>query len=335
MATRGILSELFCLLLTALSIFAQSNSPGAKGLSDSIRRVAFENDAFFGDGEAMPRWDNGYLVSRRVETFEPGVSNVLLYDQSGKRAREAAVWFPGSQRVLLYSVATTSNGQIIAGGSANKADGSVVPFISLTDVDGKIVSAIQTSGFVPKTICWAPDGTVWSFGGTGFDASSQPNPGDTLRHFDLQKGQIASYLPRSSFSNKHPEVLADIRCSAQEMIVYIPSVNGYVEMKYGDAAPHLYHATAPSDLKLRGFATTGTKQVYGFFSRPNFGGLYYLSFDEAGKTVTWLPVKGTVGSRSDQGVIIGLWGSDADKLLVSRSSDAVGAAAVHWTVVVN
>jgi hypothetical protein len=39
----------------------------------------------------LPQWDNGYLIARRVET-SAGVPNIRLYEQSGVRVREAAVW---------------------------------------------------------------------------------------------------------------------------------------------------------------------------------------------------------------------------------------------------
>ena len=337
MTKKGLLPALAFLLFAAPNIRGQSSSP-AKALSDSIRRVVFQGEAFFGEGQAMPRWSNGYLVARRVQTFQAGVPNIRLYDQNGNRVGEAAVWFPESQRVLIYSVAINPSGQIVAGGSANKADGTIVPFISLSDVNGKLVSAVQTVGFGPMNICLAPDGTVWSFGGTGYDEHSQPKPGDTLRHFDLQKGQIGSYLPRSTFSptlRSGPDVRAQIQCSAEGVTVYSFSAAAYFEMKYTEASPHLYHLVAPPELKLIGFATTGPKQVYGFFSRSDFGGLYYLAFDESGKPVSWLPVKGTVGPLTDPGVVSGLWGAEGDKLILSRADDSVGVQAVHWTRVVN
>src|SRR2546429_4848035 len=147
----------------------------------------------------MPHWDTGYLLSRLVETYKAGEPNIRLYDRSGKKVREARIWFPESPRVVISSATVTSDGRIIAAGNAQKSDGAAAPFIALTDLTGKVTNVIQTYGFVTCNICRAPDGTIWSFGGTGYDTHSEPNPGDTLRHFDFQKGQIGSYLPRSSF----------------------------------------------------------------------------------------------------------------------------------------
>jgi hypothetical protein len=115
-------------------------------------------------------------------------------------------------------------------------------------------------------------------------------------------------------------------------LVYSSKAQQYIEMKYDGDAPHIYHAEAPSGLRLAGFAVTGSQKVFGYLSARGGGnhGLYYLSFDEAANTVHWLPVEGTVGNYTKLGVIIGLWGSDSDKLLVSRGEDSAGVAALHW-----
>jgi len=312
---------------------AQDTLPGVhpKALSESTRRVVFDNGAFFGPSAAMPQWDHGYLISRAVETFETGVPNVRLYGTSGEMVREAAIWFPGSYRVIIYSATATADGGIIASGHAEKPDGSAGPFIALIDRAGKITNVIQTRGFVPGKVCQGPDGTVWSFGGTGYATDSEPNPGDTLRHFDFQKREIGSYLPRFVFP-KHPtpDMLAYIRCSASEVVVYSTTSREYIEMKYDGDAPHVYHAEGPSDLRLLGFAVTGSKRIYGYFSLLDRGGLYYLSFNEAANTVSWAPIEGTVGLSTKPGRITGLWGSDGNNLLVSRAEDSAGELAIHW-----
>jgi hypothetical protein len=316
-----------------VSLRAQDVLPGVhpRALSKSSRRVVFDNGAFFGPSAATPQWDNGYLISRAVETFESGVPNVQLYGTSGGEVGEAAIWFPESHLVIINSATATSDGGIIAGGHAEKSDGSAAPFIVLINPAGKITNVIQTRGFVPETVCQGPDGTVWSFGGTGYDTNSEPIPGDTLRHFDFQKGEIGSYLPRSVFP-KHPTpgMTAYIRCSANEVVAYSTTARKYIEMKYGGDVPQLYHADVPSDLRLLGFAVTGSKSVYGYFSFLDKGGLFHLIFNEATSTVRWAPIEGTVGVNTKPGRITGLWGSDGNNLLVSRAEDSAGEPAIHW-----
>jgi hypothetical protein len=302
-----------------------------KALSSSTRRVVFESGAFTGRSTPLPRWENNYLVTRDIETFQEGVTNIRLYDAFGQKVREAAIWFPESQRVLIYSATATPDGRIIAAGRTEKADGATAPFIAFTDSAGKMTDVIQTKGFFPVNICQAPDGTVWSFGSTGYDEDSQPKPGGTLRHFDLRKGEVGSYLPRSAFPKRpRPEVKGYIHCSDSKIIVYSASLREYIEMGYGDDSPSEYHASSSSSLPLVGLAVTGSNSVYGYFSHAGYGGLYYLSCDEVAKTADWLPVKGTVGRSGEPGVIIGLWGSDGDKLVLSRGEDGAGLVALHW-----
>jgi hypothetical protein len=336
MCVRRLLLLLGGFLLSVtlhVDLRAQDTLPGVhpKALSESTRRVVFDSGAFFGPSAAMPQWDNGYLITRAVETFESGVPNVQLYGTSGEKVREAAIWFPGSYRVIIHSATATADGGIIAGGHAEKPDGSAGPFIALINPAGKITNVIQTRGFVPENVCQGPDGTVWSFGGTGYDTNSEPNPGDTLRHFDFQKGKIGSYVPRSVFP-KHPTpgMIAYIRCSANEVVAYSTTAREYIEMKYGGDAPHVYHAEVPSDLRLLGFAVTGSKKIYGYFSLLGRGGLYYLLFNEAANTVSWVPIEATVGVYTEPGRITGLWGSDGNNLLVSRAEDRAGEQAIHW-----
>ncbi len=339
MRNRGAWRTLCSLLILAVGPQAGVRAQGAKSydhsgaLPSSSSRVLFDRGAFFGAHAAMPRWNNGYLISREVETFEDGTANVRLYDRSGNRVGGAVIWFPGSQRVLIYSATATADGKILASGTAEKIDGSHASFIALTDRAGKLTDVIQTKGFVPVNICQAPDGSVWGFGGTGYDENSEPNPGDTLRRFNFRKGELSSYLPRSSFPKQlhpGPEVLAYIHCAGQEVVAYSSSAREYIEMKYENDSPRIYSAEVPSGLQLVGFAAISPDEVFGHFSRAGRDGLFSLSLNKAAGTAQWLPVEGTVGVHTKPGVIIGLWGSDGDKLVLSRAEDNAGAEALHW-----
>jgi len=314
---------------------AQPSTSHGKALLPSTRRAVIHPT--YGPSAVNPHWDNGYLVSHDSENFQADTPNVRLYDGSGNQAVAAAIWFPGAVRVLVYSATATSDGRIIAGGSAEKLDGTGTSFIAMTDPAGKVTSLMQTPGFGPVNICLAPDGTVWSFGGTGFEGkSSKPKPGDTLRHFDFQKGEVASYLARSSFPNlPRPETMAGIGCSADEVVAYSSTAHVYIQMKYASAAPAVYHTEEPADLRFISFAATGSKEIYGYFSKADKGGLYYLAFDETSKAAQWLPVTGVAGVLTTPGMVTALYGADGDKLVINRAGDPLGASALHWVSVVD
>jgi hypothetical protein len=69
--------------------------------------------------------------------------------------------------------------------------------------------------------------------------------------------------------------------------------------------------------------------LFGLFTLSTVG-LYQLSFNDGSKTAQWLPVAGTAGAYTTPGVIVGLWGADGDKLIVSRGEDPTGTTALHW-----
>lgn len=330
------LLSLFALSIPSAGSRAQDAPPSrsfGRTLGPSARRAVIHTTA--GQSTAMPHWGNGYLVSRDVESFQADAHNVRLYDSSGNQAVAASIWFPGAVRVLIYSATATTDGRIIAGMSAEKVDGTGASFIAMTDSAGKVTNLMQTAGFGPVNLCQAPDGTVWSFGGMGFfDKSSEPKPGNTLRHFDFQKGEVASYLARSLFPNlPRPETQAAIHCSADEVVAYSSNVHMYIEMKYAGDTPEVFHTEEPVGLRFISFATTGSRQIYGYFSKGAKGGLYFLTFDETAKTAQWLPVIGAAGALSTPGVITVLWGDDGDKLVVSRAEDPLGTSALHWVPV--
>jgi hypothetical protein len=335
----------FAMALT-LPVRAQVNvavhSPGtpSKVLSQLVQRVVFDSSAFHGPSMPAPYSDKGYLITHIVESFVPGTSNIVLYDRSGQKVREAAIWFPQSTRVAITSAAVTSDGRIVASGEADKADGTRAPFIVLTDLSGKVKEVVQTKDFYPRNVCVAPDNTVWSFGGTWWDeANEHPLPGDVLRHFDFEKGQLAAYIPRSTFpDNSSYDGLTEMRCSANEVAVYSRAVNTYIVMPYGGSVPNLYDAPPPSGLTMTGFASFGSKNAYGvFINRQRMDdpiqGLYSLELDESAKTVRWVAVEGALGSRKSSGTVLRLWGADGEFLVLGRAQDPAGLTALHWAAV--
>jgi hypothetical protein len=260
-----------------------------------------------------------------------------LYDKNGQKVREAAIWFPESTRVAITSAAVTPDGRIVASGEADKADGTRAPFIALTDPSGKITGAIQTKDFYPTNVCVAPDNTVWSFGSTWWDdVNHRPLPGDLLRHFDFGKGQLAGYLPRSTFPDRSSySSLTEMRCSSKEVAIFSRPEKTYILMPYEGKLPRVYDASAPAGLSLTGFAILGPGNAYVvLINRERTDdptqGLYSLQLDETAKAVRWSPVENAVGPRTSPATVIRLWGTDGEYLVLARGQDPAGTTAVHW-----
>ncbi|HEY4816981.1 MAG TPA: hypothetical protein VIH67_06095 [Candidatus Acidoferrum sp.] len=341
-AAVGLMLLQVLALATMSPVWAQerprkSNYPQqSEALMQPDTRKVFDSAPFSRD-KAVPYWTNGYLVSRVSETVGPGTFNVTLYDRTGNKAGQAAIWFEGSARVIVKSASVTTDGRIIASGEADKPDGTRARFIAATDSSGNVTDVIQTREFSPANTCAAPDGTVWSFGTLQWDAAKGvPLQGDTLRQFDTRKGQLAGYVPRSIFPNDLLfEALAFIRCSGDGVVVYSPLAGVYIEMQRGVDAPVIYQAPMPVDTRLTGFAVLGAGKIYGLLrsegsADTSIRGLYSLLLDDNNKTGSWQPVQGTVGTRRQPGTVIQLYGTDGGSLVFSRAEDPLGESALHW-----
>jgi hypothetical protein len=321
--------------LAQLRLSAQESSTTT--LTRSEAHVVFDQTAFFGPETPVPHWANGYLISFTVETFAPDSPNVRLYDKTGGMVRSATVWFPGSTRVALTSATAGPHGEIIASGEADSPDGARPRFIVSVNAAGKM-TALQTADFDPDQVCAAPDGTIWSFGGSGWDSKAhRPEPGETFRHFDMQRGQIGAYVPRSAFPDwPAPYELSYMSCGANQIAVYSPT-GVYIEMSYGSDAPRVYKVSMPAGYGLHGLVIQGPKRPFGLLQKytnhnldvTGVNGLYSLDFNEANSTARWVPVPGAAGSYNIPGMPARLYGMDGDNLVVTHSKDNAPGS-LHW-----
>lgn len=249
-----------------------------------------------------------------------------------------AFWFPGSQRVAVTSAAVTRDGGILASGEADKADGSRAPFIALANSKGQITNVIQTKNFYPRYVCEAPDKSIWAFGGMMWDPSQNDHfPGNILRRFDLQRGEIASYIPRSNFP-KHMRVdaLAFIRCTANAVYAYSTQASVLIALQYNSQTPQLYHVSIPPDLVVGGMAVTNSNSIYASLvdsiddNDRGKNGMYFLALNDDTQSARWQPVRGAVGRRTDNGIVSYVWGADGENVVVDRVGDSAGTFGLHW-----
>lgn len=321
-----------------------SAGQSARTLLPSEKRVVFESTPFAA-GSTVPYWDKGYLISIVPETTGPGTPNVRLYDASGNKVREAAVWFPGAKVIYILSAAVTQQGGILASGTAVKADGTRAYFIVSTDLSGKIADTIQTNPFSATNVCATSDGSVWSFGDLATDANSQPAEGNLLRQYDFHSGLVKAFLPRSTFGkmnfppmmrgNSGQEVY--LRCLSRKLILYSGAADQYIEFDTMTGSANRYRIDRSStDLPLKGFAVTEHGGVYGSlrdYSNPDaMQGLFHLEVDAAAGLVRWMPVIGAAGKKGQPGVVSRLWGAEGEYLVHGYDDDPSGNWAVSWSL---
>lgn len=311
-------------------------------LSTSANRVVFDA-APFSAGNVVPHWDKGYLISLTPETASPNLPNVRLYDARGQLTRQSAIWFSDAETVFILSTAVTNKGNIVASGTAVKADGTRAYFIAGTDASGKVTNVVQTNPFFPANICVAQDDTVWSFGDLGSNPETDRR---LLRQFDLRKGLIASYLPDSLFGGTRvrPAIRGGdgdevyFRCSVNRMVIYSGVSGKYLEFDPVDGSARQFSIDRSSNnLPVRGFALTDKGEAYGYlrdyFEPPVPQGLFHLDLDTTQLRARWIPVKGASGRKGQQRIISGLYGADGEALIHSFDDDPAGRVGISWSLI--
>ncbi len=339
---RIVLNELLpgviLLAICAGTVHAQdspvSTSSGVtsdKVLSPPHRRVFFDS-APFSPGSIVPHWERGFLVSKNKEITYPEEWAVRLYDGSGTKVREISIWFPDSLRVFAGSAALAPDGRVVISGVAEKLDGTRAYYLALTDGAGKVTNVIQTNPYLATKTCVAPDGSVWTVGGSGNELKDDL----TLRHFDFQKGELGAYLPRSSFNSRFSPFATrgdgahiSINCASDRVVIYTEVANEYIEVDYGTQSVHRWGIDRSGyDLPLmggNGIAVTSSGDVYAVLGRnpmsPGLRGLFHLQRNPAAESVFWLPVEGQTGNTWDLGMINDVLGADGDALVYITKND--------------
>lgn len=284
---------------------------------------------------------------RELESFRPETPNVVLYDANGLRAREGRIWFSGAARVHIGHVAVTDAGNIIAAGYVVSTDAAVASFIAKTDLSGKVAQVVRTNPFVPKMVCAASDGTVWSF---GHDREKHEAKEDyaMLRQYSFDKGLLREYLPRQTFPPGPSPALnfrgqwgAYLRCTKDGVALYVNQSDEYIELLGPSNTLTRWPVGAMPlpGMKVLGFAVTDSGQVYGALSEFERGldlgwtGLYELERDARTGEARWLPVPGTLNYLDTKqgfprGAFIRLWGTDGKNLIITQA----GQGGLAWAL---
>jgi hypothetical protein len=341
---RQLLGFAACLTLALCGFTVMAQEPGSAGtlqraeptIAETQNRVIFDAEALF--DHAVPYWSDGYLVASQTESFSAATPNVTLFGRNGSKSLDATFWFPGSQRVAVTSAAVSHRGGVLASGEADKADGTRALFVALANAQGQVSNVIQTGDFYPRNVCEAPDGSIWAFGGMMQNPSTKEAlPGNILRRFDLEKGETASYIPRSTFPARiQVDTLSFIRCSKDAVVVYSNPANVLIELQYAAKTPRIYHISVPKGLQVVGFAITNSGDAFGALDMnadDGREGMYRVVLDGE-EAAHWQAVRGAVGNLSEEGIVSHVWGADGDSLVVSRGgSDSAGIARLHWVTI--
>ncbi len=147
-------------------------------------------------GGLVPGFYNGYvfLVDQTPH------NHLTLYAPDGRYVFYRYVQPDFGPSVL--SVAVDSNGTVAAGWN-DSAVGRAG--IDLMDAGGKLLGSFDTGVYLPNSIAFAADHSIWSFGWQRVSGTSgRPAPNYmAVRHYSAEGQQLGAYLPRSLFSEGH------------------------------------------------------------------------------------------------------------------------------------
>lgn len=295
----------------------------------------------------VPQWDRGYIVHLEIDK-DPAV--VTMYDRDGKKVLEARIGPPGAAKVSLVAAGATRAGGILAVGAGVMTDGSIQRFIAKTDLTGRTVQSVHTGQFLPRQVCEATDGTVWTLGYPLDYRDSADADKNILRHYSFEKGLLESLVTLDSISKSADTTLSInapgksfLRCSKDRVSVLLGSAAQYIEVDASNGKLARWSVPLPpiAGGKTNGFAVTEAGRIFvslqGFSEPDNTVtvGLYELKAKAETSVATLIRVSGTHTAYDRNGLppdeaFERLWGADGDELVVHRYGDGWG---ISWAKV--
>jgi len=330
----------------ALAGDASAQSPqGEVETAPRIRTLGLENphhsQAFsqvFYPNALVPDFDRGYLITKVRESSDPDLPNVVLFDRRGVPAVEGKIWFEEAYRLVVMHAAVDGTGGILASGYAWTKEGTLAYFIVRTDSKGAVRDVIRTNPFVPKMLCGASDGTVWSFG-LELEKGEKGEDFATLRQYSFSEGELRQFLPHSSFPRGLSPAAswggangAFLRCANNRVSLYSNLVDEYIEISAAGYETRRWPVTSPAQgAKALGFAVTDQGSIYASLSvRSRAEGLQLLGLleleldDEAG-VARWVLVPGPMdrGQPQPSKLFGPLLGTDGKNLVFRKVPEGV------------
>jgi hypothetical protein len=342
---RDIVLTVFLLSCFAVGATAQESSQqqGLPILSPGVHAALYPEVMWF-----TARWDRGYILHLEIDK-DPAV--VTMYDRDGKKVLEARIGPPDAAKVSLVAAGATQAGGMLAVGVGIMTDGSIQRFIAKTDRTGRIVQSLHTGRFLPRQVCEATDGTVWTLG-YDLDLCDSPDNADrnVVRHYSFEKGLLERLVALDSISKSSDAILnasspgkSFLRCGKDRVSVFFGSAAQYIEVDASNGKLARWNVALPpiAGGKANGFAVTEAGRIFVSllgFSEPDNSvaqGLYELKAQAGTSVATLIPVSGTITTHDRDSIppdetFDRLWGADGDELVVHRYGDGWG---ISWAKV--
>jgi hypothetical protein len=287
-------------------------------------------------------WDRQFLITYSIDDTGPKRPAAILYDRSGRIAREVYVSFKDAYSTSIGDVAVSKSGQIVVAGGTESRAGAIANFIASIGGDGRMRQVIRTTPFLPVYICSSVEGNVWSYGidrdseGRGVSSSLR------LREYSFGKGQLRAMLDTSTLNSsgwtlergRYPGEIS-LRCTSKKVGLFNGRSSEWIEF---DLAANKLRAwrvaplPSPREMQVTGLALTEDGQVFASLhdrsSNPPRSGLFVLSPDSNSAGLrTWVPVSDTIGPFLQGAKVWRLLGADGSDLVYARDVDGTA----YWS----
>jgi hypothetical protein len=281
-----------------------------------------------------PAWSEGAFVRCEVD----GVSSPTIHsvDLAGE---DSLIVFslPNARIIHVESIARGRNNALAIVGDAFDQNGHRGEFIAWVSPDRLTINALRTTGYIPRLVSLAPDGTIWTIGWERSDPNnelSRLNPdARVLRHFDTSGKLLDSFLPQRSIRTSRIDLTSNLGylVSTSAGIGWYQGSGPYYELTFSDSRivqypgipKHQHEYAVGLSLTETGSVFLGTA-VYGDSELPRGYQLYELDRIRANWMLCTLPSGGYGAGRS----VRFLGGDGHDTLMFAAAKNGVGLALV-------
>lgn len=251
--------------------------------------------------KTIPKWASGRFIA--VENDGSVAPLIVTVDGRGRR-QEVLFKIPESSAVNVYDYNIGPAGEIIATGSANKADGTATSYIAIISRDRLNQSVIRTWPYVALAVAVAPDGTIWAMGRLKDEGNTQIVTEPVLRRYDASGKQIDS--KKVEMSEWNPIETSKMAAS-RDRIGWLTHHGKYLEFDLNGRELRRYEAIAEAE-RFASFAISESNDVV-LTTLVNGSSNFYDLDRQSGK---WVPAELAGGTKTSWNHALGF---DGDTLI--------------------
>jgi hypothetical protein len=207
------------------AVISLYTSPGLRAQTTSVFHLNTSS------GDPYPVWSGNSLLV--LENHSSAAPTIHIYDKSGNEIQKITVQIPDAHLINIYGnlFARSADGFLAVSGSAYTNNNLGAVFLAVISPDGTQV-VVRTSPYVPKTIVFAPDGTIWTAGRELAGGADVKENYLVIRRFDKTGKLLSSAVPMSSLPSGglHPAIRSYIVASKDRIGWFSTIAGQYIEL---------------------------------------------------------------------------------------------------------